>query len=96
MLEEDAEVWVGLRIDGGLEHREENVLQHFAKVGNKVPASEDVTKSDRGNKKYGILIHLLSVFPQAFMSESITFLHVQRVIVNLLDPGHLNHPFKVW
>lgn len=48
VLEEDAEIWVGLRIDGGLEHREEDVLQHFAKVGNKVPASEDVTKSDRG------------------------------------------------
>lgn len=48
MHEEDAEIWVGLRIDGGLEHGEENVLQHFTKVGNKVPASEDVTKSDRG------------------------------------------------
>lgn len=46
MLEEDAELWVGLRINGGLEHGEENVLQHFAKVWNKVPASEDVTKID--------------------------------------------------
>lgn len=51
MLEEDAEIWVGLRIDGGLEHGEENVLQHFAKVGNKVPASEDVAKSNRGIRK---------------------------------------------
>lgn len=62
VLEEDAEIWVGLRIDGGLERGEENVLQHFAKVGNKVPASEDVTKSDRGDKKSVILIYLLSVF----------------------------------
>lgn len=51
MLEEDAELWVGLWIDGGLENRQENVLQHFAKVGDKVPASEDVTKIDRGLKK---------------------------------------------
>lgn len=51
MLEEDAELWVGLWIDGGLENRQENVLQHFAKVGDKVPASEDVTKIDRGFKK---------------------------------------------
>lgn len=62
VLEEDAEIRVGPRIDGGLEHREENVLQHFAKVGNKVPASEDVTKSDRGNRKNGLLIKLLHVF----------------------------------
>lgn len=55
MLEEDAELWVGLRIDGGLEHGEENVLQHFAKVWNKVPASEDVTKID-GIKTNAILI----------------------------------------
>lgn len=44
VLEEDAEIWVGLWVDGGLEHGKENVLQHFAKVGHKVPASEDVTK----------------------------------------------------
>lgn len=48
MLEEDAELWVRQWIDGGLENREENVLQHFTKVGDKVPASEDVTKIDRG------------------------------------------------
>lgn len=50
MLEEDAEFWVGLWIDGGLENRQENVLQHFAKVGDKVPASKDVTRIDRGLK----------------------------------------------
>lgn len=61
MLEEDAELWVGVWIDGGLENRQENVLQHFAKVGDKVPASEDVTKIDRGLKKV-ILICPLSVF----------------------------------
>lgn len=43
MFEEDAELRVGLWVDRSLEHWEENVLQHFAKVGNKVPASEDVT-----------------------------------------------------
>lgn len=48
MLEEDAKLWVRLWINGGLENREENVLQHFTKVGDKVPASEDVTKIDRG------------------------------------------------
>ena len=44
MLEEDAELRVGLWVDGGLEHGKENVLQHLAKVGHKVPASEDITK----------------------------------------------------
>lgn len=48
MLEEDAELWVGLRVDGGLEYGEENVLQHFPKVWNKVPASENVTEMDEG------------------------------------------------
>lgn len=44
MIEEDAELWVGLWVDGRLEHRKEDVLQHLAKVGHKVSASEDVTK----------------------------------------------------
>lgn len=43
MLEEDAELRVGLWVNGGLEHRKENVLQHLTKVGHKFPASEDVT-----------------------------------------------------
>lgn len=51
MLEEDAELWVGLWVDGGLEHGKENVLQHFAKVGHEVPASEDVTKFWGGHNK---------------------------------------------
>lgn len=42
VLQENAELRVGLWVDGGLEHREEDVLQHFAKVGHEVPASEDV------------------------------------------------------
>lgn len=52
MLEEDAELWVGLWVDGGLEHGKENVLQHLAKVGHKVPASEDVTKIEEGQNKF--------------------------------------------
>lgn len=48
MLEEDAELWVGLWVDGGLEHGEEDVLQHPAKVWHKVPASEDVAEIERG------------------------------------------------
>ncbi len=44
MLEEETELWVGLGVDGGLEHRKENVLQHLAEVRHKVPASEDVAK----------------------------------------------------
>lgn len=47
MLQENAELRVGLWVDGGLEHREEDVLQHFAKVGHKVPASEDVANIKR-------------------------------------------------
>lgn len=43
MLEEDAEFRVGLWVDGGLEDGKENVLQHLAKVGDKVSAPEDVT-----------------------------------------------------
>lgn len=48
MLEEEAELWVGVWVDGGLEHRKENVLQHLAEVGHKVPASEDVAKREEG------------------------------------------------
>lgn len=58
VLEEDAEIWVGLWVDGGLEHGKENVLQHFAKVGHKVPASEDVTKKQNTQQ-----IHHSSHFP---------------------------------
>lgn len=47
MLEEDAELGVGVRVDSGLEHGEEDVLQHFAKVGHEVPASEDVARIKR-------------------------------------------------
>lgn len=52
MLEEDAELWVGEWVNGGLEHRKENVLQHLAKVGHKVPASEDVAKIEEGENKF--------------------------------------------
>lgn len=51
MLEEDAQLWVGLWVNGGLEHRKENVLQHLAKVRHKVPASEDVAKMEEGRNK---------------------------------------------
>lgn len=47
MLQENAELRVGLWVDGGFEHREEDVLQHFAEVGHKVPASEDVANIKR-------------------------------------------------
>lgn len=50
VIEEDAEVWIGTWVDGGLEHREENVLQHFPKVGDEVPASEDIAKMERGGE----------------------------------------------
>lgn len=50
MLQENAELRVGLWVNGGLEHREEDVLQHFAKVGHKVPASEDVANVKRQKK----------------------------------------------
>lgn len=51
MLEEDAELRVGLWVNGGLEHRKEDVLQHLAKVGHKVLASEDVTEILKSEKK---------------------------------------------
>lgn len=51
VVEEDAELWVGLWVDCGLEDGEENILQHLAKMGHKVPASEDVTKLKRDEKK---------------------------------------------
>lgn len=52
MLKEDAELWVGLWINGGLKHGKENVLQHFAKVWYKVPASEDVTEVEMTEKEH--------------------------------------------
>lgn len=51
VFEENAELWVGLWVDCCLEDGEENILQHLAKVGHKVPASEDVTKIKRDVKK---------------------------------------------
>lgn len=51
MPEEDAEIGVGVWLDGGLEHWKENVLQHLAKVGHKVPASKDVAKIEEGRNK---------------------------------------------
>lgn len=52
MLQENAELRAGLWVDGGLEHREEDVLQHFAKVGHKVPASENVANIKRQKIRY--------------------------------------------
>lgn len=52
VLQEDAELWVGLWVDGGLEHGKENVLQHLAEVGHKVPASEDVAVIEDGQNKF--------------------------------------------
>lgn len=52
MLEEDAELWVGPWVDGGLEYGKENVLQHLAKVWHKVPASEDVAEIEEGQRVF--------------------------------------------
>lgn len=52
VLEEDAELRIGLWIDGGLEHRQENVLQHFAKVWHEVSASEDVAEMEHGQTSF--------------------------------------------
>lgn len=46
MLQEDAELWVGLRVDGGLENWKEDVFQHLSEMWHKVPASENVTKGE--------------------------------------------------
>lgn len=48
MFEEDAELGIGSWVNGGVEHGEENVLQHLAKVRDKVPASEDVARVEEG------------------------------------------------
>ena len=50
MLEEEAEVGVGVGVDGGLEHRQEDVLQHLTEVGNKVPGLEDVAGGEKRRK----------------------------------------------
>lgn len=85
MLQEDAELRVGLWIDGGFEHWEEDVLQHFTKVGHKVPASEDVANKQRWEKKRKRCVN-----PTAHVVANGT-----RAL-NVLDPGHLDHPLKVW
>lgn len=51
MLEEDAELGVGVGVDGGLEDGQEDVLQHLTEVGNKVLGSEDVTEGDSGRNE---------------------------------------------
>lgn len=43
MLEENAELRVVLWVNGGLEHWQEDILQHLSKVRHKVSASEDIT-----------------------------------------------------
>lgn len=47
MLEEDAEVWVGLGVDGGFEHWKENILQHLPEVWQEILGSEHITKDKR-------------------------------------------------
>lgn len=86
MLEEDAELWVGLWVDGRLEHGEENVLQHLAEVRHKVPASEDVTEIQEGQST--------QIKPTANVLQPCENYLRQRS-TDLLDPGYLNHPFKV-
>lgn len=44
MLEENTEVWVSLRVDGGLEHWHENILQHLSKVWKEVLRSKHITR----------------------------------------------------
>lgn len=84
VIEEDAELWVGVWVNGGLEHREENVLQHFAKVGDEVPASEDIAKIKRGAQQSHLNLKSCHFSNQTYFSSS-----------NVQDPGHLNHPLEV-
>lgn len=44
VLEKDTEVWVSLRVDGGLKHWHENVLQHLSKVWKEVLQSEHIAR----------------------------------------------------
>lgn len=48
MFEEDAELRMALWVDGGLENREEDILQHLPKVGHKVSCPEDVAGGFHG------------------------------------------------
>lgn len=41
---EDAELWVGMGVDGSFNYRQENILQSLSKVRHKVLGSENVTK----------------------------------------------------
>ena len=45
VLEENTEVWVSLRVDGGLEHWHEHILQHLSKVWKEVLRSKHITRS---------------------------------------------------
>lgn len=45
MFQEDTELGVSMRFKGGLNDRQEDILQTFSKVRHKVPASENVTKT---------------------------------------------------
>lgn len=47
MLEEDAEVWVSLGVDGGLKHWKEDILQHLSEVWQEILGSEHITKGKR-------------------------------------------------
>lgn len=44
MLKEDTEVWVSLRVDGGLKDGHENVLQHLPKVRKEILRSKHITR----------------------------------------------------
>lgn len=55
-LEEDTEVWVSLRVDGGLKHWHENILQHLSKVWKEILRSEHITggknEENLGRKRF--------------------------------------------
>ena len=87
MLEEDAEIGVGLRVDGGLEHREENVLQHLAKMGHEVPGSEDIAEIEEGEKK-DTFLRLLRPFP--FLSRSLPVIKTIYLVGNVIYPQQCN------
>ena len=69
MLEEDAELWVCMRVNGGLEHGKENVLQHLAEVGHKIPASEDITEMEQNKVNLSRPLRLFSKLMYVTMME---------------------------
>lgn len=76
MFQEEVELWVTARVDGGFEQRHEDVLQHLLEVSQLLLCAVNVT-GRRRNRNFRF-------------RQCLTFL--KKAHMYLQQPGHLNEP----